>query len=273
MKVLVPFDFRKYPTKDLVIENREEPPLNPKEGLVYFDLGDLNYYGWNGVEWKLLSSDFQFPLSDSLFSVKSKDDPSKQVEFDLSKVKSGSKIKLKFPSADVNLKKDVFHGYFDPRPSDDISEGYEVGSSWINETQKREFISVCDIEDNAEWIERTKTKFYQLNDVPSNYLDGNNKLLTPNESEDRLVFKGLDEILKVSNLPFVNLKGFSITLNNIRSQQVVHNLNTKNLVYKLYDESGDEFFPGNFNIQDENSVVVEMTPQIKGILTIIGIGN
>ena len=53
-------DLNRHPIKRLVIQRLNQPPSIIKEGQVYYNMVDQEFYGWNGDKWQLLSFEDKF---------------------------------------------------------------------------------------------------------------------------------------------------------------------------------------------------------------------
>ena len=80
-----------------------------------------------------------------------------------------------------------------PSSSNDSSEGYSVGSRWVNVDSKKEYVCLDATEGAAIWKETTYiadviTTFLGLSDTPDTYSGSGGKFVQVSENEDGLVF-------------------------------------------------------------------------------------
>jgi len=80
-----------------------------------------------------------------------------------------------------------------PTVNNDIDEGYEVGSRWVDVTNDKEYVCLDNTDGAAVWTETTgagggASTFTGLTDTPSAYTDAGNKLVAVNSGATALEF-------------------------------------------------------------------------------------
>lgn len=86
------------------------------------------------------------------------------------------------------VKKSNFSSTGNPAVSDDSTEGYAVGSRWINTATDKEYICLDSSSGAAVWEETTLDSFLDLDDTPSDFEGDASKILTVTTGETAVEF-------------------------------------------------------------------------------------
>jgi hypothetical protein len=112
--------------------------------------------------------------------------------------------------------------------------------------------------------------FIDLLDTPTSYTKPGD-LVVINDDNHGLVFKDPIDILGNLIGDFLNVKTYKYNFTNTDYFIINHGMNTKYIIYKIFDEDGYEFLPGEFHIIDMNKIEVHLSHVTTGWIVLLGL--